>query len=340
MTRWLIYIAICIVLTVFTGIGYESLGKYQSLQDFPPPGQLVDIGERRIQLDCRGSGKPTVIFESGLDVNGSLSWSLVHDAIAKTSRACAYSRAGIMWSDPPDAPQNSHSIANDLHTTLKNAGERGPFVLVGHSLGGPYIMTYTKYFGDDVAGLVFVDAAHPEQLLRHKALGIPEPRMPQNVVLFYKAGVALNWMGVVRAAAQFYPRSPKQPEYDDLAMKAYVSTSLAGLLQEERALEQTLAEAATFQNVGNRPLFVLTASQPFPPETLAALNWSPEQARQSQELFLQMHDEQTAWSTSSKHQQLADSGHYIQFDRPDAIIAAVQWVVDQVRTRGSANSLK
>jgi len=111
---------------------------------FPLQGKLVDIGGRRIQLDCRGTGSPIVIFESGLDINGSLSWSAVHDEIAKTTRACAYSRAGIMWSDPKDGPQNAKTIAEDLHAALAAAGEKPPFVLVGHSLGGPYIMTYTN----------------------------------------------------------------------------------------------------------------------------------------------------------------------------------------------------
>src|SRR5689334_25308998 len=88
-----------IALALGVGSGYEAIGRSRAARDFPPPGKLVDIGGRRIQLDCRGTGTPTVVFEDGLDMGGSLSWFGVHDSIAKTTRACAYSRAGIMWSE-------------------------------------------------------------------------------------------------------------------------------------------------------------------------------------------------------------------------------------------------
>src|ERR1035438_9396618 len=129
-----------ILFVAIAGVVYEMIGRSRAAHEFPPHGKMVDIGGRRIQLDCRGAGTPTVIFESGFDWNGSLSWSAVHDEIAKTTRACAYSRAGIMWSDPKDGTQSGKTIAEDLHAVLATAGESPPFVLVGHSLGGPYIM--------------------------------------------------------------------------------------------------------------------------------------------------------------------------------------------------------
>src|ERR1039457_1199458 len=101
MQKWIIYSSLVIftliVLAIIVGVGYEMMARNRAARDFPPLGKLVDIGGRPIQLDCRGSGSPTVVFESGLDMMGSLSWSAVHDEIAKTTRACAYSRAGIMW---------------------------------------------------------------------------------------------------------------------------------------------------------------------------------------------------------------------------------------------------
>ena len=330
---WIFYSAwgvfALMVLLLLMGVAYERMGRHRAAREFPPPGKRVDIGGRRIQIDCRGRGSPTVVFESGLDIYGSLSWSAVHDEIAKTTRACAYSRAGIMWSDPSKAPQDGKAIAEDLHATLQKAGEQGPFVLVGHSLGGPYIMIYTKYFGAEVAGLVLVDASHPDQVQRIEAV----VKTPKSTLMDYrdKLGVLLHWSGVVRAVAATYKKMPNQPESGIQAMKAYASTSFGAMLQEKQALTQTLAEAGTFRQLGQRPLVVLTAMKPLPEPMRENLQWTSAQAALYQETWKQMQKEQAGWSSQSRQQLIPDAGHYIQFDRPDAVIAAVQSVVTTVR---------
>jgi pimeloyl-ACP methyl ester carboxylesterase len=337
MKRWIVKVCLgsfsLIILATSVGIAYEMWGRRRAAKDFPAPGKLVDIGGRRIQLDCRGTGDPTVVFESGLDVHGSLSWSAVHDDIAKTTRACAYSRAGIMWSDPHSAHQNGKSVAQDLHATLSTAHEQGPFVLVGHSLGGPYIMTYAKYFGEEVAGLVFVDASHPEQVQRHDAVAkLSEPKL---VKLREKVGAALNWAGVVRAATAAEEKPPHVPERAFKAIKAYGPTSFGSMLKEEEAIDETLAEAGTFRQLGDRPLFVLTEMAPYSEQALAYWNITAAQAKKYQDISNQMQEEFTAWSSQSQYQMISDSGHYIQFDRPDVVIAAVRSVVDKVRSNQS-----
>jgi pimeloyl-ACP methyl ester carboxylesterase len=334
MKRWIIYSVVAIVslilLVTIVGVVYEMTGRSRAARDFPPPGRLVDIGGRRIQLDCRGIGTPTVIFESGLGIDGSLSWSAVHDEIGKTTRACAYSRAGIMWSEPKSGSQNGKAVAEDLHAALVKAGEKPPFVMVGHSLGGPYIMIYTKYFGSDVAGLVFVDAAHPDQVRRFNTIGI----LPASKVLASfknRVGAALNWTGGVRAVVTSFRKMPNQRDIDDQAVKAYASTSLGSMLKESDAFEQTLAEAGTFRQLGNRPVYVLTAMKPLPEEALAQLKLTPEGDRQRLLISKEMHDEEASWSSRSQHQLVSGAGHGIQFDRPDTVIDAVRSVVNDVR---------
>lgn len=325
----LVIISLILLVTV-VGVVYEMMGRSRAAREFPPQGKLVDIGGRRIQFDCRGSGSPTVIFESGLDINGSLSWSAVHDEIAKTTRACAYSRAGIMWSDPKDGPQNAKKIAEDLHATLVKAGEKPPFVLVGHSLGGPYIMTYTKYFGSDVAGLVFVDASHPDQVQRFN--GVTSRSRP-SMIWMVKAGAALAWTGVVRVVAPLSSKGvPHQPLSAAQAMSAYASTSLGHSLKEIESLDQTLVEAGSIRELGSRPAYVLTSMAPLSPEALYYLKLTPEQGRQLQEISKGLHDEVASWSSQSQHQLVPDAGHYIQYDRPDIVIEAIRSVVNSVRT--------
>lgn len=319
--------------TIF-GAVYELISRRRTAHEFPVIGNLVDIGGRRIQLDCRGVGRPTVVFKSGLDLNGSLSWSAIHDRIAKTTRACAYSRAGIMWSDPSDEAHNGRAIAEDLHLTLLNAGEKAPYVLVGHSMGGPYIMIYTKYFGSEVAGLVFVDASHPDEVERLKA--ITSLTKPVWLRLIAKAGAALAWTGITRGvivpllekSAREYWRLRKWPSD---AVLAYSPTSLNSIVKETDAFEESLADAGTARQLNDRPVFVLTGMEPLSAEVLAYFKLTPVQGRQYQEIWKSMHDEEASWSTQSQHQVVFDAGHYIQFDQPDVVISAVLSVVNRVR---------
>src|SRR5260370_333049 len=116
-------IAALAALLLVVGPIWEQVERRKAIQEFPARGRLVDIGERRIQIDCRGTGSPIVVFESGLGIDGSMSWVTVHDEVAKFTRACSYSRAGIIWSDDKAGPHDGAGVARDLHATLEAAGE-------------------------------------------------------------------------------------------------------------------------------------------------------------------------------------------------------------------------
>jgi pimeloyl-ACP methyl ester carboxylesterase len=255
----------------------------------------------------------------------------VQDKIAAVTRTCAYDRAGIMWSDPKRTPQNADAVARDLHATLRAAGETGPFVMVGHSLGGPYILDYTRLFPTDVSGLVFVDASHPDQFKRFKAAGLPYDAAP----FAFKAMAAMTWIGWTRLPSP-PDTTPNISPHSRAASVAYTSTSLAAALAEAEALNQSVDQAGQIRALGphplgDRPLVVLTATEPFPDKQLAAMKMTRAKANTMQALWKSLHDDEASWSTRSRHQLVPDSTHYIQFFRPDIVIAAVTEVVGQVR---------
>jgi pimeloyl-ACP methyl ester carboxylesterase len=318
-----------LVAVVLAGVAYEQVMRSRVAREFPALGRLVDVGGRRMQIDCRGTGSPTVVFEAGLDAVGSLSWSAVHDAIATTTRACAYSRAGLVWSEPRTTQFQPDDVARDLRALLGNSGEQPPFVMVGHSLGGPYIMIFTRLYPKDVAGLVFVDASHPDQIERiKKTLGKPM----ESAASLLKVANALSWTGITRimaarSAAEGMPAPVKNVQ------DAYISSSVRALMEESDNTESTLASAGQLRQLGERPIVVLTALKPPPAETLKALHLTVEQGRQIQSVWKEMQDDEASWSEHSRHELVPDSSHYIQFGRPDLVIAAVREVVAEVRAR-------
>src|SRR4051794_3586501 len=114
-----------------------------------------------MHIDCRGQGGPTVIFESGAG-STSLAWTLVHDQVASFSRACAYDRSGLGWSERGPRPRTVGRASAELHELLEVAGISPPYVFVAHSLGGAIAIDYASAYPGEVVGFVFIDAASKE----------------------------------------------------------------------------------------------------------------------------------------------------------------------------------
>ena len=330
--RWLKRVTVAmgciVVVVVLSGAGVEAAVRVRTGRQFPPAGRLVDIGGRRLQLDCRGSGSPTVVLESGLDYFGSLSWAAVHDSLARTTRVCAYSRAGILWSDPAPGPFDAQRAARDLHAALTKAGETAPWVMVGHSIGGPYALLFTNLYQADVRGVVLVDASHPAQFARRQA-SIGRPLKPPTGLLAVAS--ALAWTGIVRLASD--EGAPATWPGATVGIgNAYLPRSVSALLAETRALDATLAEADRARRLDARPLVVLTAAARPSSETLVREGLTPEEGERSRAIWMALQDDEATWSSQSAHELVTDATHYIQFDRPDVVIRAVRDVVARVRS--------
>lgn len=315
-----------VVLAVAFGAACEQWARHSAAKDFPPRGQLVDIGGRKLHLDCRGSGSPTVILESGVDPNGTLSWRPVHDSIARITRTCAYDRAGIMWSDDKSGPHDGEGVARDLHAMLEKAGIGGPLVLVGLSAGGPYAMTYTRLYGDDVKGIVFVDASHADQ---GKKLPPPGRKAYVELPFVPRAMSALAWTGIWRLVPA--QAAPGEPPAEAGARQAYMGHSIGGVIAEMDALPAIWEQAGKLRNLGDRPVVVLTSTQPYPPEMLQGLGVTKAEGEGMQARWKALHAEIASWSTRSRQELVPDAGHYIQNERPDVVVRAVDEVVKAVR---------
>jgi len=154
-------------------LGLFLAGCNSSRSASPSQGNLVKVSGYEMYLHCIGTGTPTVIMEAGYNDNSG-TWSLVQPELAEVTRVCTYDRAGLGKSEPGPEPRDSYQIIKDLHTLLTNAGIEGPYVLVGHSLGGIYMRLFADYYPEVVVGLVLVDSAHVDDPRRSKEILPPE----------------------------------------------------------------------------------------------------------------------------------------------------------------------
>jgi pimeloyl-ACP methyl ester carboxylesterase len=327
--RSLLAVATLVALALIAGAVSEAVIRRRVAREFPVAGRLIDIGGRSIQLDCRGAGSPTVVLESGLDVFGSLAWASVHDSLAATTRTCAYSRAGILWSDPSDRPFSVSSVVADLRLTLERAGETAPFVLVAHSIGGLYATEFAKRFRGEVAGLVLVDASHPDQLERLEAVTgvsmLPSSGPPTVGAILARTGL----LRLLPASAE----PATAPVTVHRAANAHFPVSLAALAAEVRGLPATFADAGEARAFGDLPLVALTAGAPASSATLALMGMSDAQEKRMRNEWIAMQEERAAWSSAGRHVVIGDATHYVQFDRPAVLVKEVREMVQFTHTQ-------
>src|SRR3989304_2698045 len=134
--RRIISIVMLIVLILVLGTGIAgAIAKSNLAKQYPAPGQLVDVGGYKMHIHCTGQGSPTVILEAG-SAEFSVNWAKVHPEVATFTRVCSYDRAGFGWSEPSPHPRTADKMTEELHALLVNAKIQGPYVLVGHSIGG------------------------------------------------------------------------------------------------------------------------------------------------------------------------------------------------------------
>lgn len=294
-------------------------------------GRMVDIGGRRLNMYCIGKGSPTVVFDSGLE-DWAPAWDTVQPVIAKTTRACTYDRAGNGFSDPGPMPRTSMRIVADLHALLTKAGEKPPFVLVGHSFGGINVRLYADRYPKQVAGLVLVDASaeqqvrymsakqrrendaqilHAQQMLEHcRELAVLRFRTATAKQLRECPGTFFRGLpdpkdfpGPLDRTLIYEAEQPKQYAASASELSNFTTAGMRALLPYQR-------------NYGAMPLRILVAYH--------HVGMSPADER----LWRRMHRQWLRLSTNARYIAARRSGHYIQFDQPNLVIDAI---LDEIR---------
>ena len=189
-----LWFVVAIIVLAVSGSIYQAVATAQDKKHYPPPGQMVGIGGRRLHLVVMGedTGQPTVILEAGM-ASFSSNWYWVQTDLAAETRVVAYDRAGLGWSDPAPAAQDAYESAADLHAALEAAGISGPFVVAGHSYGGLMVRAFTDLYPDEVVGMALVDGSHPDQWAH-----MPASRNGKFNAASTRITGWLAWVGVVR----------------------------------------------------------------------------------------------------------------------------------------------
>ncbi|HEX5851341.1 MAG TPA: alpha/beta hydrolase [Rubrobacter sp.] len=307
--------------------GTPGKGQLGKNKDF---SGLVDIGGgREMYMECRGKGSPTVVLVSGAGDRAE-TWSKTRDpaeqallpAISETNRVCVYDRPGTYLadgegtgdflpsrSDPAPQPTTLQDAVNDLHALLGASGERGPYVLVGHSMGGAISKLFASEYPEYVSGLVLIDYTPYEarKALTDRQWG------------YWK--VLLG--NPPEEAIDLYPAVER--------------------FRHQRNLEQALITAP----LKPMPLIVLSSDEPYdliPYVKDGTLPLTADQAERLGELLFRVIVEARANLVSqvpgARHITETHSGHYIHQEQPRLVLDSVREVVEAARKKSCALGIK
>ncbi len=318
-------------LAACAGATYQRVVDWRDAHRFSQRGKSFQAGRVWLNLDCSGQGTPTVILDSGMG-SPALDWIRVQPEVAKFTRVCSYDRAGYGWSEPSPDTTSLH-IARELKALLEAAGEKGPYVMVGHSFGGYNVRVFSQQYPRDVAGVVLVDASHPDEGKRIAALLPPDVRKREKraedrqQMLSRISAPFLRHLGIQRMmletgwaegwdASRYLSKDLKE-EFLYLEQQSKYTEAVEA---EDKLFADSGEQARAAGSLGDRPLIVLTAGRPYEPDPML----TNEQMGKQRDLWINvLQVEEAHPSTRGKQIVALDSGHDIPDERPDAVISAI-----------------
>lgn len=274
-----------------------------------PEGEVIDTGTGRLYMRCIGSGRPSVVFDAGLG-GLSLEWEPVQHALAGITRTCAYDRAGLGRSDATPKPRTSSEMVDELRALLRAHGIAPPYVLVGHSFGGYNAQLFARRYPGDTAGMVLVDASHPQQVQRFLA-----PPIKVNIAPSDNRRI-------------MFLAPPSIPS----SLPAHLKSMAADLSYQNKSMVTVSRELLNFRRSARQ----VRASRPFPEIPLVVVTrgrnaWPDDNRGQLMEnLWRQLQVELSWLSPHSAHLIAQHSGHHIHLDQPQLVSDAVRLVLSYI----------
>jgi pimeloyl-ACP methyl ester carboxylesterase len=330
---WMLGLA---VLAISAGIAYQLLGRSADARRFPPPGQLIDIGQgQRLHVHCLGDGAPSVIFEAGIAAS-SLSWTHVQPRVAEFARACSYDRAGLAWSSAAAGSITAAGCARDLDELLRAAAVPPPYVLVGHSYGAFVLHVYAARHPHNVAGLVLVDPIYPSEWL---TMTRRERWRIAGGAFLSRVGAALSTVGIVRGCLTLLARGstgvPRRMSHLFGSEAAKVLNRLVGEVQKLPAetwpaVQTHWSQAKCFSSMAEhlaglrQSAAEVEACGELPREIPVVVITAASQSA----AYRAEHARMVARSACGRHLIATGSGHWIHLDEPELVVDAIRTIVE------------
>lgn len=315
-----IKVVILIALLITIGSLFQAGMSYKELAMYAPPGKLIDIDGHKMHLYAAGTGSPSVLLTTGSGTPCAYTdYFFIQQDLQKTTRTISYDRPGFGWSEPTDIPRTIDNQVNDLHALLNKAGEKPPYVLVGHSLASLEVIRFAQVYPDEVAGIVLIDGGNPSFYAEYNERSALTLNISFSFIKNTGLARAFGSLGLfppIVGQNERYSHLPKEIRRIDKSMfyntlgNKYNRNSL-------KNINENAKKVIKGGTLGKLPLIILTAGKD--------RKWIASQM------------ELKVWSIDSKQKFIRNATHSIHWSAPDIVLDSIKELlgVQPAATAGS-----
>jgi pimeloyl-ACP methyl ester carboxylesterase len=309
--RKLVQLLTIVLVILVIGILWQNNMSKSEKGKYNPPGQLIEVDTHKMHIYASGEGSPTVVFTAGSGTPCAYTdYFCIQQAVSKTVRTISYDRPGFGWSEPTSMPRTIDKQVDELHQLLSKAGEKPPYLFVGHSLSSLEVIRYAQVFPEEVFGVILIDGGNPvlysnysefsALALSHIFEGI---RITGVARALGSVGISPPFVGE-NQRLKYLPRDLQQMDKIMFYNKLGLNTNRNSL----RNINENANEVVKGGKIGDIPFVILTAEK-------STKEWKASQV------------ELMSWSNNSKQEIVIGASHYIHWNYPNIIVDKIDELI-------------
>lgn len=312
------FIFFFIIFLLFAGLLYQFIATQVDKNNYKMKGKLVSVGSYRVFTNTSGSGSYSIIFIN--DMNTPIEqWNRIKEEMEKEHKVFSYDRSGYGWSDASGEEIDMNKSISELKSALSRTGTYGPYILVGHGYGGLIATEYAKKYSDNVAGVVLIDSLMEEEIKSEefqKFLSKQIKKAKLSRFSSYFGVLRLGYKTNIFTQDDQFLKNLSDSEKELFLSHRVTSKHSTAYYKELQLLKDYKGNIQEDNALNNVLLQILTPSSKYNDE---------EKDKQ----YVDKQSNLGRLSSRAEQVLVDNSSSYIQVDRPDEVIKAINKIVKE-----------
>ena len=309
----IVLLVVVILLLIASMINHRNQLKKEA-KAYPPPGNLVNVNDKKLHIFKEGEGDITLVFMSGHGTSSPvMDFKPLWMRLRNEYNIIVVEKSGYGWSDASNTPRDIDTILEETRKAVNLSGENGPFVLLPHSMSGLEAIYWAQKYPDEVTAIIGLDPTTPEAV---KIL--PMPPQTQLNLIYFITRIGLSRLMPEADLKENLPlmKSNDLTEEDKHQyLASFFRSSLTKDMLSEVTNLKSNGELVSANGVpANTPMYFFISEQ----QDKEVVGWDKVLTEYLSEIF------------TSQYMRL-DTGHYVHHEKADLIAETIKAFLKEIR---------